>query len=31
MTERSLHLWKFLELGNPTVIAGRFVMAPRWL
>ncbi|CAK9113337.1 Laminin subunit alpha-2 (Laminin M chain) (Laminin-12 subunit alpha) (Laminin-2 subunit alpha) (Laminin-4 subunit alpha) (Merosin heavy chain) [Durusdinium trenchii] len=29
LMERSLHLWKFLELGNPSVIAGRFVMAPR--
>eukprot|EP00435_Cladocopium_sp_Y103_P018195 s1162_g4.t1 len=29
LMERSLHFWKFLELGNPTVIAGRFVMAPR--
>jgi len=29
LMERSLHLWKFLELGNPTVIAGRFVLAPR--
>jgi len=27
--EKSLHLWKFLELGNPTVIATRFVTVPR--
>mmetsp|Transcript_112586 Transcript_112586/g.363578 ORF Transcript_112586/g.363578 Transcript_112586/m.363578 type:complete len:1127 (+) Transcript_112586:101-3481(+) len=29
LLEKSLHLWKFLDLPNPTVIATRFVSVPR--
>jgi hypothetical protein len=27
--EKQLHIWKFLNLANPTVIASRFVLVPR--
>lgn len=29
LMEKNLHIWKFLELPNPTVIATRFVAVPR--
>jgi len=29
LMEKQLTLWKFLDLGNPSVIVGRFVMVPR--
>merc|ERR1719421_791911 len=29
LMDKNLHLWKFLELANPAVIACRFVLVPR--
>eukprot|EP00930_Biecheleria_cincta_P028798 TRINITY_DN20067_c0_g1_i2.p1 TRINITY_DN20067_c0_g1~~TRINITY_DN20067_c0_g1_i2.p1 ORF type:complete len:1055 (-),score=284.52 TRINITY_DN20067_c0_g1_i2:67-3231(-) len=29
LMDKELNLWKFLEMGNPSVIVGRFVMVPR--
>ncbi|CAE8729401.1 unnamed protein product [Polarella glacialis] len=29
LMEKELSIWKFLDLGNPAVIVGRFIMVPR--